>query len=221
MLFCQKFFEFSLVEADDYVIIDYYKDHLEETNQDFAITFKEYRDGLLLFELLQKQIWDRSETDTLALEKFFLERRDQYLWNRRADLLIGSCTQREKAEMTKRLLVSGKSASAIRDMLNEGATIHVLFSEGKLEEGSSKLPEGFEFVEGVSDIYEEGSNQFTLIRVDRIYPSTRKELNEARGEVLNDYHNYLEKKWVEDLRASYEVRINKRNVKNLKTKLEK
>ena len=29
------------------------------------------------------------------------------------------------------------------------------------------------------------------------------------------------KKWVEDLRASYEVRINKRNVKNLKTKLEK
>ena len=204
-----------------YVIIDYYKDHLEETNQDFAITFKEYRDGLLLFELLQKQIWDRSETDTLALEKFFLERRDQYLWNKRADLLIGSCTQREKAEMTKRLLVSGKSASAIRDMLNEGATIHVLFSEGKLEEGSSKLPEGFEFVEGVSDIYEEGNNQFTLIRVDRIYPSTRKELNEARGEVLNDYQNYLEKKWVEDLRASYEVRINKRNVKNLKAKLEK
>ena len=201
-------------------IIAYYKEHLEETNPEFAATYTEYRDGLLLFELLQRQIWDRSESDTLALENYFNAHRDKYMWKPRADLLIGSCTQLSKAELVRRLLLAGRSAEFIKESMNEGATIHVLFSKGKLEEGSSKLPEGFIFKEGVSDIQKEGENQFTIIRVDRIYPETRKELSEARGEVLNDYQNYLEEKWVADLRETYEVRVNKRNYRNLKTRLE-
>jgi peptidyl-prolyl cis-trans isomerase SurA len=134
--------------------------------------------------------------------------------------LIGSCTQKQKAEEVRRLLLKGRSAESIKEEINEGATIHVLFSQGKLEEGSSKLPEGYTFEPGVSQIFEEGENQFTLIRVDRIYPETRKELKEARGEVLNDYQNYLEESWVRELRETYAVKINKRNYKELKTKLE-
>ncbi len=201
-------------------VIEYYKDHLEETNAEFAATYQEYRDGLLLFELLQKQIWDRSERDSVELENYFREHRDRYNWGRRADILIGSCTQREKAEAVRRLLVNGRSAESIKEELNEGPTIHVLFSQGKLEEGSSKLPEGYRFEPGVSEIFEEGENQYTLLRVDRIYPETRKELKEARGEVLNDYQNYLEEQWVEDLRETYAVKINKRNYKELKSRLE-
>lgn len=201
-------------------IIEYYKDHLEDTNQEFAATFKEYKDGLLLFELLQKQIWDRSEQDSVELENYFKEHRDQYNWRKRADVLIGSCTQKEKAEQVRRLLLNGRSSESIKEAINEGATIHVLFSQGKLEEGSSKLPQGYLFKLGVSEIYEEGENQYTLMRVDRIYPETRKELNEARGEVLNDYQNYLEEQWVMDLRETYAVKINKRNYKQLKSRLE-
>ena len=202
-------------------IIDYYKDHLEDTNPEFAATYKEYRDGLLLFELLQKQIWDRSERDSVELENYFKAHRDQYNWRQRADVLIGSCTQKEKAEQVRRLLLNGRSPESIKEALNEGATIHVLFSQGKLEEGSSKLPEGFRFSLGVSEIFEEEENQYTLMRVDRIYPATRKELNEARGEVLNDYQNYLEQEWVKDLRDTYAVKVNKKNYKELKSRLEK
>ena len=193
---------------------------MEDTNPDFAATYKEYRDGLLLFELLQKQIWDRSEQDSTELENYFKAHRDQYIWKTRADVLIGSCTQMEKAEQVRRLLLNGRSAESIKEAINEGATIHVLFSQGKLEEGSSKLPEGFQFQPGVSQIYEEGENQYTLIRVDRIYPETRKELNEARGEVLNDYQNHLEEEWVKNLRETYAVKINKKNYKELKSSLE-
>lgn len=202
-------------------IIDYYKDHLEDTNSEFAATYKEYRDGLLLFELLQKQIWDRSEQDSVELENYFKNHRDQYNWRQRADVLIGSCTQLEKAEQVRRLLVNGRSPESIKESLNEGATIHVLFSQGKLEEGSSKLPKEFVFKLGVSNIYEEEENQYTLMRVDQIYPVTRKELKEARGEVLNDYQNYLEEQWVKELRETYAVKINKRNFKELKSKLER
>ena len=201
-------------------IIEFYKEHLEETHPEFEVTFSEYRDGLLLFELLQKKIWDRSERDSLELELFFRNHRDDYMWNRRADVLIGSCTQREKAEEVRRMLLVGKSPESIKESLNEGATVHVLFSQARLEEGSSKLPPGFRFEKGVSEIFGEGENQFTILRVDRIYPETRKELKEARGEVLNDYQNYLEKQWVTELRDTYTVKVNKRNYRNLKMSLE-
>lgn len=226
-----EFYEFTLGKKnwnkwqlfDDFIndrTIAYYKDHLEETNSDFASTFSEYKDGLLLFELLQKQIWDRSERDSLELENYFRARRDQYMWKKRADVLIASCTQRSKAELVRNLLVAGRSAEWIKESVNEGPTVHVLFSKGKLEEGSSKLPEGFALTEGVSDILQEGDNQFTIVRVDRIYPEAGKELGEARGEVLNDYQNYLEEQWVAELRETYAVRINKRNYRNLKSRLE-
>lgn len=200
-------------------IINYYKEHLEETNQEFAITFQEYKDGLLLFELLQVKIWDRSEKDSVGLNDFFLKNRDDYVWNRRGDLTIASCTSEEKARQVKKYLDEGKSTEEIKELMNEGATIHVLFSRGTLEVGSSKLPEGYVFDHGVSQVYSEKDKQFTIIRVNSIIEPKNKELNETRGQVVNDYQNYLEKKWIKSLHKKYRVKINNTNLKKLKSQI--
>ena len=197
-------------------IIEYFKEHLDETNKDFALTYKEYQDGLLLFELLQKEVWEKSEKDTLGLQRYFEQNRTKYIWKTRAELSIASCTQMEKADLVQKLLLEGKNIDTIKSMVNEGATIHVLFSKGKLEEGSSKLPEGYTFKLGVSDIFEEEANNFTIINVERIFEPQWKELKETRGEVMNDYQNYLETQWVNNLRQQYKVKINQKNYKQLK-----
>ena len=201
------------------MIIDYYKEHLEETNKEFALTYKEYRDGLLLFELLQKEIWERSEKDTVGLQQYFGSNRDAYQWKRRAELSIASCTRKEKAELVRNYMSQDLALDSIKALVNEGATIHVLFSSGKLEEGSAKLPEGYQFVTGVSDIFEEEKNNFTIIKVDTIFEPQLKELNETRGEVMNDYQNYLEAEWVKNLHNTYQVKINNKNYKELKKRL--
>ena len=64
-------------------IIKYYKDHLEETNPEFAVIYQEYKDGLLLFDLLQKNIWERSEKDFIGLTKYFNKNRNQYVWEQK------------------------------------------------------------------------------------------------------------------------------------------
>ena len=188
------------------MIIDYYKDHLEETNKEFALTYKEYKDGLLLFELLQKVIWERSEKDSLGLNQFFEENRASYKWKKRADLGIASCTKKEKAEIVKKYMIEGLQNDSIKALVNEGATIHVLFSKGKLEEGSSKLPKTYQFELGVSKIFEEEKNNFTIIKVDSIFEPQLKELKDTRGEVMNDYQNYLEAEWVKELRKTYKIK---------------
>jgi peptidyl-prolyl cis-trans isomerase SurA len=203
-------------EFKNAMIIDYYKAHLDETSHEFALTYQEYRDGLLLFELLQKEIWERAEKDSLGLEQFFEQRRDQYVWKKRAAFTIASCTRKEKAEIVQEYMQQDLPVDSIKSLVNEGATIHVLFSKGKLEEGSLKLPLQYEFEQGVSEIFEEEKNNFTIIKASEIYEPQQKELMEARGEVMNDYQNYLEKLWVENLRNTYKVKLNHKNYRELK-----
>ena len=55
----------------DQEILSYYKENLEKTEPEFAYTLQEYKDGLLLFELMQRKIWDKSSKDTLGLKDFY------------------------------------------------------------------------------------------------------------------------------------------------------
>ena len=105
----------------------------------------------------------------------------------------------------------------IKNFVNEGATIHVLFSSGKLEEGNSKLPKNYEMKIGVSKIYNENNNQYIIVKTDKIILPSSKKIDETRGEVINDYQIYLEEKWVENLRKKYKIKLNKKALKKLKS----
>ena len=59
-------------------ILTFYKENLEKTEPEFAYTFREYKDGLLLFELMQQKIWNKSATDTLGLKQYFDENKTNY-----------------------------------------------------------------------------------------------------------------------------------------------
>lgn len=54
----------------DQEILTYFKDNLRNTNEEFASTLQEYEDGLLLFELMQRKIWDKS-SDSIGLKNYF------------------------------------------------------------------------------------------------------------------------------------------------------
>lgn len=197
-------------------IIIYHKEHLEETNDDFAHIYKEYKDGLLLFELLQKNIWDKSENDSIGLHAYFEENKEKYTWKKRAELTIASCTAMDKAVLVKQYLEENKSIQQIKDLLNEGATIHVLFSSGILEEGTGKLPKDYLMNQGVSKVFSDDEKHFTVISASKIIPSSAKMLEDTKGEVINDYQIYLEEKWVNSLRKMYPIELNNRAFNKLK-----
>ena len=59
-------------------IIDYYKKDLVNIEPEYAATLKEYEEGLLLFELMQQKIWDKSSKDTLGLQSYFDKNKSNY-----------------------------------------------------------------------------------------------------------------------------------------------
>jgi len=199
----------------DIQVINYYKDNLENTDSNFAFTMQEYRDGLLLFDLLQEKIWRRSEKDTVALEEYFNENRQNYVWKERADLIIATCTDPKKAALVKNYLKTNKNIDEIKELVNEGATINVLFSKGILEIGSDKLPKDFLFLKGVSKVYNDDNSHFVIVKVNEIIEPVQKELNEAKGKVINDFQQNLEEQWIDDLKLQYKVKVRKAELKRI------
>lgn len=197
------------------IILEYHKDHLESSDTEFALTLKEYTEGILLFDLLESNIWKIAETDSLGLADYYQKHLNDYYWKKSAHVIIANCNEKVKAERVRELLLEGRNTEEIKAQVNEGATIHVLFNEAVLELPSNKLPLNFEEHIGVSKVYADDDKHFTVVQVLELMPPRPKTLKENRGQVMNDYQNHLEKEWVKSLHQKYKVSYNEKEVKRL------
>ncbi len=196
--------------------LNYFKDNLEKTDANFAFTMQEYRDGLLLFDLLQDKVWKRAEKDTVALKKFFDKNTAKYSWKKRGEVIIASCTKKDKALLVKKYLEENKGVDEIKKLVNEGPVIHVIFTKRTLEEGDKKLPDNFELNSvGVTDVINIDATNFAIIKIIKIINPQPRKFEKAKGMVINDFQEHLEKQWIKELRQQYPVKINKRALKKV------
>lgn len=69
-------------------LIAYEEKHLDEKYEDYKMLYKEYRDGILLFELMDEKVWSKAVEDTTGLKRFYDANRADYQWKERADAVI-------------------------------------------------------------------------------------------------------------------------------------
>ena len=62
------------------IAFDYYREHLEKYNASFAAQVNEFSDGNLLFEIMQRQIWNRTIADSDGLKKYYETNIKKYWW---------------------------------------------------------------------------------------------------------------------------------------------
>ncbi len=193
---------------------DYFRDRLERENEEYAATISEYRNGLLIFDLMNASIWQKAKQDSIGLEKFFNKNRKDYKWEERVETLMVTATTEEMAREARKLLKKGKSEQEIKDALNSKSEVNVITTAGKFEISNRKLPKGLEVKKGVSDIYEnEGS--FIVLNIQEIIPPGPKEFSEVRGKVLNSYQTHLEEEWIAGLRKKFKVEVDKKVLKKV------
>lgn len=202
------------------VLQDYFRDKLEEENLDYAAVISEYRDGLLIFDVMEKNIWSATKTDTLALQNYYQKNKASYLWQDRVSATILTSNQRAALDESKALLEQGKTPLEVKELLNSDATLRVLLSKGTFEKGDKQLPENFEFVAGVSKMYK-AQGGYTLVQVDEVLPASEKSFKEVRGSVMSQYQVKLEASWMQSLRDKYPVVVHKKTLKKIKKELKK
>lgn len=195
-------------EFVDTKVNEYYNENLESEFPDFSAVMDEYRDGLLLFDLMEKEIWEKAKTDTIGMQQFYEAHKNNYAWGNRLDAVVLSSTNKDFAKKAQKLLKQGKSAEFIKETLNLKGTVNVMSNAGIFEENSDALPKGIEKKDGVSEIIKEGEYYF-VVKINKHLPAGPKTLEEAKGKVINDYQQYLEEKWVGDLKQEFKVNVNK------------
>jgi len=194
-------------EFVDVKVNELYNNNLENEFPDFAAVMEEYRDGLLLFDLMEKEIWEKAKTDTVGLQNFYESRINNYRWGNRLDAVVLTSTKMDVAKKAQKLLKQGKTADFIKEKLNLNGKVDVMSNAGIFEENSDALPKGLVKKDGVSGIIKDGEYYF-IVKINKHLEAGPKTLDEARGKVINDYQQYLEEKWVGDLKQEFKVNVN-------------
>ncbi len=187
-------------------VFKYKEANLETENEEFAHILNEYREGLLLFELMQDKIWEGAKNDSIGLQEFYNANKQNYVWPDRIEGSVARSTDAKYIKKVRKYWKKNKSNKMIDETLNKEQQ-NVMFSNGELELEHPSLPKTLEFKTGLSKVIEENSN-FYVVNVTALKPTTQKTFEEAQGQVIANYQITLESEWIEELRTKFEVDIN-------------
>ncbi len=65
----------------DEEVLRYFKENLKFTEPEFAKTLKEYEEGLIVFDFMQQEVWEKSTKDTLGLKAYFYKNKKKFSFN--------------------------------------------------------------------------------------------------------------------------------------------
>jgi peptidyl-prolyl cis-trans isomerase SurA len=89
-----------------------------------------------------------------------------------------------------------------------------MIDSGKYEKGINRYIDASDWKTGLH-FAEQNKNTGTFVFNHEILPARLKELSEIRGLATADYQNYLEAKWIEQLKKKYNIKVNKELLKKL------
>ena len=189
-------------------IMEYENSRLEEKHPEFKALMKEYRDGILLFDLTDQKVWSKAVEDSAGLHQFYLDHQNQFMWGERAGYDVYTVDNPKDAKTVMKMLKKGKNQDEIRAALNDGTALGVSIDSGMKEKGEEPLLAKTDWKTGVYGPFENGG-QYKVVDIKEVRPAEPKAFNEARGLITAAYQNYLEKQWVDSLRKTHDIVIKK------------
>lgn len=198
-----------LDEWADQKAIEYEQFNLENKYTDFKNLMREYEEGILLFEVTKINVWDKANTDTVGLYEFYEANKDKYVWEEKG-ILSTYYVNSDDAKLIAKIQKYAKKNppdKVLKKFNKSEELISVL--EEELERSNKKFV-GMEWVSGYMTLpaTDHNNKKTAFKKIERIIPSKRKTLKEARGYVVSDYQDKLERQWVQELRSKYLVRVN-------------
>ncbi|MBP7822061.1 MAG: peptidylprolyl isomerase [Saprospiraceae bacterium] len=197
----------------------YEEKQLDKKYPDFKALMREYEEGILLFEVKKINIWDKASQDTTGLEKFFaMSDHSKYQWGERVSANVFTIKDTQDTNFVNKareVLAEKSTEKALKTLNKKGEMITVqekLFEKGKVDAlDATKWTVGSLTQNEVN----KKDSTITFMKVEKVVPPTPKTLSESRGYVVADYQDYLEKKWIEELRKMYTLKINENVLKSI------
>lgn len=210
-----RFIDARLKDTEREVVLEYEKQQLEKNNKDFGNLVREYRDGMLLFEVSNRNVWQKAQTDTEGLKAYFEAHRSEYKWDapKYKGYLVettgDSITRIAKQRIAE--LGSDTIVTALRKELGKNLkVVRVLAAKGENAKVDSEMFGGEKVVAKEKDKYKD-----YFVFGGKLVAKP-EEVGDVRGQVVADYQSYLEKQWDAELHKKYPVEIDKKVLKQVK-----
>jgi peptidyl-prolyl cis-trans isomerase SurA len=192
----------------DRMALDYYRNHLEDYNKDFAFQLTEFKEGNLLFEIMQRKIWNKASVDSAGIRNYYEGHKDKYWWDASADALLFTCKSQQVADALKARLMA-HPITDWRKMTDSGAT-SIQADSGRYELSQIPNPGKPALATSTYTAFSTNTadNSVSFAYILTIY-NTRSPRNfrDARGFVINDFQNWMEDQWIAELKKKYPVKV--------------
>jgi len=190
------------------------EEKLKQENPDFKNLLTEYYEGILLFEIMEKEVWNKASEDTVGQKKFYDTNKSKYQAGDRVEARYFATN--DKKIITETLAKINKGDTLSTADLRKFKSVQNFRT---YEKKDSKVIDQVTWVSGLHQADVDGL--YYLVEIKRLVPPGIKEFNEARAQVIADYQDELEKQWVAGLRQKYPVKINKKGKKAVVAELTK
>ena len=202
--------EYKLPETMNDAAVKAYADaHLESKYPELRNLVQEYHDGILLFEVSLREVWDKAAKDTAGLENFFKANKKKYTWEKPhyKGYLI-QAKDKGSLKAAKAIIRSANPDSIqsyIAQRINCDSVTYVKVQHGLWELGKNSAVDKYGF--------KAKNAEFTPNEAMPIVECVGKKLkapeawNDEKGKVTTDYQDFLEAEWIKRLREKYPIEI--------------
>jgi len=193
----------------------YYRDHLEEFDPDFAWQLNEFKEGNLLFEIMQSKIWDSAATDSVGLKKYYEAHKNKYWWDPSADAIIFTSGDATAINETRKKLQENPADWKKWVELSNGT---MQADSGRFEWSQLPVVDKTKFTAGLltAPVKNDADKSTSFSYIVKTYPNREpRDFENARGFVINDYQALLEEQWIAELKKKYPVKVNEEVFKKL------
>jgi len=191
----------------------YEESQLENKYPDFKVLLNEYREGILLFDLTNKNVWKKAVEDSVGLIKYFSDNSDSYQWETRLSASVYTCIDLSTAKKVKSLLYKLNRGSiensAILEKINKDSPLNLSIESNNFLSGDNKYVDMIDWKKGISKDIVTDDGGYVIINVNKVLPAGNMTLNAVKGKVISDYQKFLDDQWILYLRDKYKYSLNK------------
>lgn len=199
-------------------VLAYEEKMLPAKYPEYKALLQEYRDGILLFDLMDKMVWSKAVKDTAGLKAFYEKNKDKFMWGERIEATIYTAANEEIGKKLRAMLTDKKKKytdDEILAALNKDSQLNLKIETSKFPKGENELVDKAGTTPGLSPNMQK-DGKVIIVDVKRVLAPEPKTLNEAKGLITAEYQNELEKEWIQELRAKYPVTVNKQVLETVK-----
>lgn len=203
--------EYNLpTEMSDEEVKAYADAHLEEKYADLRNLVREYHDGILLFDVSLREVWDKANKDTEGLAAYFKANKKNYTWDEPRYKGYMIYAKDEKVAKAAKQIIKTANVDSVMSYINQRINVdsvqYVKVEKGLWVAGKNAAVDKYGFKNKTAE-YTTSEEFPVVVPVGKIIKAPQ-EYTDVRSQVTTDYQDHLEKQWVATLREKYPVVVN-------------